>query len=144
MKFRLQYDDERDTEEGVAAETTNDEPSLTRQSFTADADINIVMKRFGITDGSLPPALVYPDGVELDLTDAPTDFRDAQDRLLDAKNRFMQLEATLRARFHNDPLYMHDWVTNPDNAEEAVALGLLKKQEAPEPPAPPAPPTTQT
>lgn len=137
----------RDQNDQAAAQAASDEaghyndlPSLTKQSFTDDADINIVMQRFGITDGSLDPSQIRWE--EIDLSDAG-DFQSIQNQMVRAKELFMQLPADLRYAFNNDPAQMFDWVRNPDNLEEAIELGFLKRQEEAAPAPPPEPPQTQ-
>lgn len=116
------------------------EPSLTQQHFAKDADLNTIVKRYGITDGAIPPAALNPEYFG-DFTDA-VDFREHLDRVKNAEDRFNALPADLRAQFGNDMVQLHDWVMNPANAEEAVTLGLLQKQEKLPPPTPTRDPTT--
>lgn len=76
-----------------------DEASMTDQSFKEEADINVIVKRFGITGQILgvekPPAL--EDFGEI------FDFRSAMDVVNAANRAFMSLDAEVRARFLNDP-----------------------------------------
>lgn len=121
-------DDELDNELArQATRITFDDPSKTQQHFARDADLNNIVKRYGITDGAIPPMALNPEYFG-DFTDT-VDFREHLDRVRDALDRFNQLPAGIRSQFNNDPVELHDWVMNPDNAEEAVTLGLLQKQE---------------
>lgn len=139
IHWRHQYDFERDAEERTATDSHNDEPSMTQQHHAADADINVLVKRFGITDGAIPPAA--PDTQYYgDFTDAPS-FREALDRIHTAREHFQELPANLRSRFHNDPTELFAWVTDPANADRAVELGLLAKTPV-QPTDPPAPTPT--
>lgn len=144
INWRHQGDYKRDAEERAATDITCRDESLTMQSFTEDADLNVIAKRYGI-DGQIPVAPINP-AMYGDFSDAP-DLREALDRTRDAKNKFMDLPAKLRARFRNDPSELWDFVNDPENWEEALRLGILAK------PAPsttksdgatPAPPTTTT
>lgn len=130
IAWRAAYDSERDELEGQLAATTNNEPSLTQQSFKDDADINVLVRRFGLDNMPIPP---YADDPSYygDFTNVP-DLRTALELVRDAENRFMDLDAKLRAKFDNNPAKLWHWINDPDNGPEAVRLGLLR---APEPPA---------
>lgn len=145
FNWRHQYDEERDEAEGDIAITYFDDPSLTQQHFAKDADINEIMRRFGVKDGSLLPAYdksVMDPRYFGDFSDA-FDFREAWDNVRDAEHRFMQLPADLRNRFANDPVQLYQWVSDPRNLDEAVKLGLLTKPTpAPAPTPAVAAPTT--
>lgn len=119
--------DSDDTNEwfGELAGTANAEPSKTQQHFAKDADLNTIVKRYGITDGAIPPAAADARYYG-DFSDA-FDFRDALDRTRDAVAKFNALPAELRRIFENDPAYLHEWVSDPANIEQAVELGLLSK-----------------
>lgn len=119
--WRHQYDQIRDKEEGDRAALRCEEESLTVQSFTEDADLNVLAKRFGITDipiGPIDPRLFR------DTTNDP-DLREVLERTRAAKEYFMALPAKMRTRFHNNMGELWNFVTDPENAEEAVRLGLL-------------------
>lgn len=100
--------------------------SLTQQHFAKDADLNTIVKRYGITDGAIPPGALDPKWFG-DFTDA-ADFREHLDRVRNATDRFNALPADIRTQFNNDPVELHDWVSDPANAEEAVLRGLLQRQ----------------
>ena len=116
---------------GRAAGTTCNDPSLTQQHFTEDADVNTIARRFGLDKGPLPNVPIDPRYYG-DLSDVP-DLRTALDLVRDAENRFNELTPRLRARFDNLPAKLWDFVNDPENWDEAVRLGLL--QRPPEPPA---------
>lgn len=141
--WRHQYDDDRDAFEREISGAANHEPSMTQQHHAEDADLNVLVKRFGITDGAIPPAAMDPRYYG-DFTDA-VDFRTSLDRVRSAQERFEQLPAELRDKFGHDPIKLYAWVTDEKNAEEAVKLGLLKElpiQQAAPPTA--TPPSTDT
>ena len=99
--WRHEYDTERDQQEGDACRTFNDQDSLTQQSFSIDADINVIVQRLGLDRQELPPAPIDPSYYG-DVSNVP-DLRAILDQANDARNRFMELPAKLRARFHNEP-----------------------------------------
>lgn len=128
LTYRQQYDFEEDAIERANTDIDfTDHESMTIQD-APDADLNVLIARFGITDGSrLPAAMGIIDPAYYgDFTDLP-DLRTALDRTREASDRFNSLPAQLRNRFGNDPYELYTWVTRPENAEEAVRLGLLAK-----------------
>lgn len=136
MNWRHQYDEDSEILAQLDTVIVNEEPSLTNQHFRKDADINEIMRRFGVTDGAVPPAAMDPQHFG-DFTDA-VDFREALDRTRAAQQTFDALPASLRNRFGNDPVDLWRFVNDPKNWDEAVTLGLLKRE-----PAPPSTPTTE-
>lgn len=108
----------------ICVRTVNEEPSLTDQQFKDETDVNKILMKY-IKNGLQIPPLT---GQYLDLTQLP-DFREAQDIVLRGQEAFMSLDAHLRARFNNDPAQMLQFLDDPANAEEAVKLGLISKQD---------------
>lgn len=127
FKWRHQYDVDRDDEEGAACATVNDQPSLTQQQFTEDADINTIAHRFGLNQ--IPVAPVDPAAFR-DTTGDP-DLAQILSAQNEARENFMALPAKLRRRFHDSPRELWDFVMDPENAEEAVRLGILRKPAEP-------------
>lgn len=134
IKFRsaFGYDEKQASRE--AALSCEDE-SLTVQSDMEDADINTIVRRFGLT-GEMPGSVRLPSYEDYDQV---FDFRTAQQALIDARDSFMGLPAHVRSRFDNDPQAFLEFVVDPANVDEAVALGLAVKKtdmplEAPEKP----------
>lgn len=101
--------------------------SMTDQSQKEDADINTLIKRFGIT-GEIPVLDRLP--VQGDFVGNMT-YHEAQNALLEADAAFMELPAELRARFHHDPGQFVQFCSNKENKAELLKLGLM--------PAPPDP-----
>lgn len=140
-KYRLPYDTEADEVARAKTTLSTFEPSITLQAPAQDADLNILAKRYGLDRAQIPPAVFdpryYGDVGDLDL-------RTALDRVRDAQERFQALPARLRERFANDPARLWSFVSNPENTEEAVQLGLLARRDAPASPDLPQtqPPTT--
>lgn len=106
-------------------------PSLTRQEFADDADINTIMAQYEKTGvishmNQTPPAY-------LDLTDVP-DLQQSIDLIREAETAFMSLPATVRATFDNNAVKFVEFAQNPANIDQMRAWNL-----APTPPAPPEP-----
>lgn len=129
IQWRTQYGDSKlEKADSKAAEILCEDETLTVQN-APDADINQVIKRFGITDGSvLPTSLGFPIGPEFygDFSDIP-DLRTALETQRQVGETFAQLPADLRARFRNDPYALWEYVNDPKNLDEAVQLGLLSR-----------------
>lgn len=107
-------------------------PSLTQQSQTEEADINTIVKRFGLT-GQLPENVRLPTYADFE---EATDFQTAMNAVRAAEESFMRMPANVRARFQNDPAEFIEFFNDPANLEEARRLGLA----VPKPPEPaPAP-----
>lgn len=65
-----------------------------------------------------------------DISDAPT-FMEALNVVARAQALFEGLPAKLRDRFGNDPAKLLEFVADPENKDEAVKLGIMKKVEPP-------------
>lgn len=105
-----------------AAGLVCDEPSKTVQSQMMDADINVIVHRFGIT-GRMPDNVRIPQYVDYE---GVFDYHSAQRALLEADREFNSMTAQVRAQFENDPGIFFAYATNPDNIEGMRALGLAK------------------
>lgn len=110
--------------------------SLAQQQFAEEADINTIVKRFGLT-GELPTVPHPP--TYADFGDV-MDFQSAQNAIIAATQGFMAFPAPLRAQFDNDPQRMIEFLSDPANRKEAESLGLVTKKTPQADLAPPAPP----
>lgn len=118
-KFRSQF--------GFDAEENSDAcgvlvlgPSLTVQSQAEDADLNVIVKRFGLT-GQMPQDVrvpMYGDFSEI------SDFRSAWEAVRAAEEEFMKVPAEVRARFGNDPQKFLEFCADEVNIPEMRKLGL--------------------
>ncbi|AXH74422.1 MAG: internal scaffolding protein [Microviridae sp.] len=107
-----------------------EDESRTIQSAAEDADINTIVRRFGLT-GQLPTDLAIPQSG--DFTNIP-DFHTAMNLVRQAQEEFMRVPAEIRERFSNDPQRLMSFVEDDANRDEALKLGLLKPVEVkPEP-----------
>lgn len=97
------------------------EPSMTKQSFAEEADINTIVRRFGLT-GQLPENVRMP--TYEDFTGV-TDFKSAMDALALARESFEEMPAHVRERFDNDPHQFVEFCSDEKNRDEAVKLGLV-------------------
>jgi len=117
-----------------------DDPSLTRQEFAEEADINSIMAKYQKT-GLVPGTDRQP--MYGDFADLPS-YMEAQEIILRADAAFSALPAEVRRRFDNDPAEFVEFASDPKNIDQMRVWGLaepLDEPEAPESPpaAPPAP-----
>ena len=106
-------------------------PSLTKQCFKQECDVNVIVKRFRDVNGvdlSRIPANAL-GGSYGDFFDA-VDYRTAQDQILQGRALFDALPERIRSRFGFDPGALADFMQDPANAEEAVRLGLRKQPDS--------------
>lgn len=106
-------------------------PSMTKQEFKDECDINQIMKRYEVT-GEIRH-VNSREGTYGDFTDVKS-YHDAQNIVLEANAFFADLPATVRDRFGNDPAKMLAFLEDGKNRDEAIELGLVKRPE-PEAPA---------
>lgn len=113
---------EASDETGLACE----DASLTKQSFAEDADINTIVRRFGVT-GQLPVGVRQPMYGDFENV---MDYHGAMTAITQARESFMMMPAEIRARFHNDPAEFVDFCSKQENKDEAIKLGLVLPQAA--------------
>ncbi|AXH74242.1 MAG: internal scaffolding protein [Microviridae sp.] len=99
--------------------------SRAQQNQKEEADINTIVKRFGLT-GQLPMAKRLPEYGDFT---GINDYHTALNEVRKAEQSFMQLPAELRKRFDNDPAEFLEFVMDDKNREEAEKLGLVPKKE---------------
>lgn len=110
--------------------------SLTVQSDAIDADINTIVRRFGIT-GAMPTDIDLSKFV--DLTDMPVDYRTAVEFSRAAAGEFNRMPADVRSQFDNDPQKFMDFVHatdgdgKPVNRAALVKLGIVLEPSVPAP-----------
>lgn len=102
------------------------EPSMTKQSFAEECDINTIVRRFNV-GGDLPSGVRMPTYGDFDTVN---DFRTALDAVVQAREAFDQMPANVRYRFHNDPAEFVDFCSDEANRPEAIKLGLVEAQAA--------------
>jgi len=124
----------------------------TMQSFGPDCDVNRIMARYQVTGAIEHFAKNQPQ-----YGDIPAmDFREAMTAITTANSLFAELPSEIRKQFDNDPSEFLEFVQDPANEAEMIAMGLreakpheaaeipLSRSEAPtEPPEPPAEPPVE-
>lgn len=112
---------------GPRIDCSKDKP-LTQQSAKDECDINKIIER--LKRGADIPMSNYAPPKYGDFTKIPTDLRECLNEVRQADELFMSLDANIRRRFDNDPVLLLDFLNDPKNRDEAIALGLV---EAPPP-----------
>lgn len=79
--------------------TTTGKSDLVQQQFREEADINTIVRRFGLT-GELPQGAVQ--GIFGDFTGI-SDYESAVERIEQARAGFQAIAPEVRERFRNDP-----------------------------------------
>lgn len=104
------------------------EPSLTRQSFRKECDVNHIISRFRKLYGGdfLEHYKNYNGGSYGDFSTV-SDYRTAIEQIRRADAAFDALPSILRERFLNDPARFLDFCLNPANLHELRELGLANK-----------------
>lgn len=104
-------------------------PSLTKQSFKDDCDVNRIMAKYQSTGVLEHVKYMHENSLRYgDFTGF--DFRDVCDRVVQAQEMFDTLPAKLRYRFENDTAQFLDFVSDPRNKDEMVTLGLMPPSSA--------------
>lgn len=107
-------------------------PSLTRQEFVAECDINSLMARYETHviggPGNLPPAVpMYAD-----FASVPKTLLEYMDFMGEAEAAFMSLPAVVRKEFDNSAHLFVDFASDPANLEQMRTWGLAPPAKAPE------------
>lgn len=136
---------------GVEHRVGNDEPSMTRQEFADECDINMLMKRYEGHGQTINYLLAQPaqGGQYLDFADIPDTLMGYMEFMKTAEAAFMTLPAIVRKEFENNAYAFCEFASDPSNLDQMRTWGLAApaKPEVAEglgtPPggaAPPAPP----
>lgn len=107
-------------------------PSMTRQEFTDECDINALMARYE-KHGVWPYPETGREAVYYDFVGMPN-LQEAMAQMMDAESAFMSLPAIVRKEFDNDALRFVEYAQDGSNLEQLRKWGLAKPEEAPEPP----------
>lgn len=126
MEIRSRYN------AGVREGWKSSVPSMTQQQFKDEADINYIVSMYD-SSGVMPT--FHGDGqpaqpVFGDFASLPDNAQEMYNRMIEAKNNFDNLPLEVRKRFNYDPAAFLDFVDNPENLDELVAMGLATKTTA--------------
>lgn len=120
--------DGKELERSVASAICIDESEdLAVQSDALDADINVLVKRFGLTtDSPMEAHMIAHFG---DFTDL-RDFHSTMQSIKDVEQSFETLPSAVRERFRNDPGEFIDFLSDPGNRDELARMGVLTPEAA--------------
>jgi len=103
-------------EHGLACE----DPSLAVQSQAEEANINTIVRNFGVT-GRLPQCLRLPEYGDFSGVD---DYRSAIEAVRLAESEFLKIPAKIRAEFDNDPGAFAAYCSDSSNLPQLREWGL--------------------
>ncbi|QCQ84902.1 internal scaffolding protein [Blackfly microvirus SF02] len=115
------------------------EPSMTKQSFKEECDINNIVRRFEATGIIDHINQAHAQGYYQDLPSG-LDLQMGLDMIAQADRAFMSLPADIRAKFDNDAVAFVSYVHDPANQQQLIDWGLAKDTRPPPPPEPPKAP----
>lgn len=123
VKIRSRYDN------GIRDGWSSSVPSMTQQQFKDEADINYIISMYDST-GVMPS--FHGDGQPAqpmfgDFAELPDSAQEMYNQMLQAKANFDNLPLDIRKRFNYDAGAFLEFVENPNNADELVAMGLATK-----------------
>ncbi|UOK21028.1 internal scaffolding protein [Chifec microvirus UA13_14] len=110
--------DKKSASRAVAIEFKD--PSLAVQSQKDEADINNIVRNFGVT-GKVPVSIRVPTYGDFDGVD---DYQTALESIRLAESSFMALPSEVRKRFEHDPQRFVEFCSDSSNLEEMRKLGL--------------------
>lgn len=106
-------------------------PSLTRQEFAEECDINTIMARYEAGGAITHVNKAMP--IYMDMTDMP-DLRQSLDIMREAGIAFAALPAKVRREFDNDPQKFVDFAQAPENLPRMREWGLAPAAPVEAPP----------
>lgn len=133
--FPQAFHDFRKEDRSDLYEFCTEGPSMTRQEFAEECDINSIMSRYDSYLADPMRSIREPSYV--DFTVMPSTLMGAMDAFKAAEAAFMTLPAQVRREFDNDPAMFADFASEPTNVDQMRDWGLAKPlPEAPKPPEP--------
>jgi phage internal scaffolding protein len=105
----------------------NTQDSLTQQSDAANADINVIIKKYQRT-GALEHQAKY-EGRYDDIM--PTDLQIAMETVDKATVMFNDLPSDVRELCEHDPVKFLEWVQDPQTEQQLLDIGLASEDDLP-------------
>lgn len=108
-------------------------PSLTRQEFAEECDINSLMKRYEghVTGG--PGNMAPREPLYFDFADAPQDLLGYLEFIKGAEDKFMSLPAIVRREFDNSAVEFVAFASDPGSIDQMREWGLAPPAKPLEP-----------
>lgn len=111
---------------------STDKESRTQQHLKQESDVNSILEKY---KRGIPITHVNNSKPLTGDFSQYQDFKTNKDLVVKTFNQFMALPAHLRKRFGNDPENLIDFVSDDQNYDEAIKLGLVPpKPEKPKTP----------
>jgi len=111
-------------------------PSLTRQADAKSADINFIVRNYGLT-GTAPQGVRIPSYE--DYSETVSDYQTALNAIKAAEQSFLAIPATIRERFNHDPQAFLEFCALPSNLPALREMGLAPPVADGNPPPAPVP-----
>jgi phage internal scaffolding protein len=105
--------------------TLNDAPSLTIQEQRDSVDLERILARHantGVMTNIREDSPLYGDFTQIE------DYQSAQIALQNAKDSFTSLPNDVRKYFDHDPAKLLDFISDANNRDKAIELGLIEKE----------------
>jgi hypothetical protein len=124
---------------GVSVVYVDSSPSMTRQEFKDECDINTLMSKYDAHviggPGNLPPMVPQ----YFDFADMPQDLMSYMEFMQGADKAFMTLPAVVRKNFDNSAIDFVAFASDPANLDQMREWGLAPPKQAAPADATPAP-----
>ena len=104
----------------------SDKPSLTIQEPSEACDINNIVDLY-CRSGRAADLLTVQPWIGEDVSSIPADYQECLEYVESVQQEFDNLPSKIRQEVGGSPLSMLQWITNPDNKERGVELGLFAK-----------------
>ena len=108
-------------------------PSMTKQEFVAECDINNIIKQYSATGQLKHISARAAQGQYLNLPD-DLDFQTSLEIVRQGQEAFATLPSAIRGRFENDPQQFLAFLSDPANQDEVIKLGFATDRRPPPPP----------
>jgi len=113
----------RECRERIRVQTEIKGESLAKQDQKKECEIGHILNKYrkkGVLPRTNPLPAKYMDASNT------IEYGEALNFVVEAQTRFQELDSDTRKRFGNDPKQFLDFVTNSDNLEEMVEMGLAE------------------
>lgn len=118
---------------GVDTVFNTEGPSLTRQEFAEECDINVLMSKYDTHVIGGPGNLSPMEPMYADFTQVPDTLLGYMNFMDEAQRNFMSLPARVRREFDNNAHEFVAYASDPANLEQMRAWGLAPPAKPPEP-----------
>lgn len=99
--------------------------SMTQQHFKDECDINCIMDKYAVTGYLVDPLKVVTAKPQFGDFTAVPDYQTAQNIIVEGREAFEALPARIRKYFDNDPALYLSFISDGDNLDEAIKMGLV-------------------